>query len=170
MKEAPDIKVISSDVVTALLDNAAQSERRRAHLNVHEQLDADVQRLFIATQPETYMRPHRHQEAHKWEFFIVLEGKLDLLLFDDSGRLTRRVTLSADSNRAVEVPPGTWHAYVCMARDSLALEVKQGAYLPTSEDDFAPWAPAEKNEGAERCQQWLRSAQPGQRFDPPPGS
>lgn len=166
MKSAPNIKVISSDAISALLDNAAQSERRRAHLNVHEQLDADVQRLFIATQPETYMRPHRHPEAHKWEFFVVLEGKLDLLLFDDSGRVTRRVTLSADDNRAVEVCPGHWHAYVCMARDSLALEIKQGAYLPTTEDDFSPWAPAEKSVDAERCQQWMRSAQPGQLFPP----
>ena len=61
---------------------AANAERRRAHLNVHETLDANVQRLFIAIEPDTYMRPHRHQEAHKWEFFLVLTGAIDLLIFD----------------------------------------------------------------------------------------
>ena len=72
-------KVYTSTRLDQLKEDAASAKRRRSHLNVHAELDANVQRLFIATQPDTYMRPHRHPEAHKWEFFIVLQGKIDLL-------------------------------------------------------------------------------------------
>jgi len=44
---------------------AASAQGRRANLNVHAGLDTNVQRPLIATHPETYMRPHRHAEAHK---------------------------------------------------------------------------------------------------------
>lgn len=140
-------KHILAEDFRQLSAQASKADRRRAHLNTHDSLDAEVQRLFIATEPGTYIRPHRHRESHKWEFFVVLEGALDLLLFDDSGAVTERAEMSPAKVRAVEVPPGTWHTYVCREPGTVALEVKQGGYIPTAESDFAPWAPAENTPG-----------------------
>lgn len=158
------LKNITTEDLHELAGKAADSERQRAHLNVHEALDANVQRLFIATEPETYMRPHRHPEAHKWEFFVVLEGAIDLLIFEEDGTLKQRIPMSPDRTRAVEVPPGTWHAYVCQQSGTLALEVKEGAYIPTPEADFAPWSPAENMPGAAKFRDWMRTAKPGSRL------
>ena len=108
------IKTITADHLNLLADKAAQAARLRAHLNVHESLDAPVQRLFIATEPATYMRPHRHSESHKWEFFMVLEGQINLLVFNETGKLIQRTPMSRTTTRAVEIPANTWHAYVCM--------------------------------------------------------
>lgn len=154
-------KIYTADRLGELAHGAAESDRLRAHLNVHEQLDANVQRLFIATEPDTYMRPHRHPEAHKWEFFVVLEGAIDLLIFDEDGTLRERVEMSPDRTRAVEVPPNVWHAYVCQKSGTVALEIKEGAYIPTPEQDFAPWSPAEKSVGAAAFREWMREAAPG---------
>ena len=142
------IKTYTTEDFAALSGTAAGAERLRSSLNVHESLDAKVQRLFIATQPGTYIRPHRHPEQHKWEFFAVLRGRIDLLVFSDAGDLQRRLALSAETTPAVEIPAGTFHAYVCMRPGTVALEVKEGAYIPTTEPDFAPWAPAERSAGA----------------------
>lgn len=142
---------------------AGQSDRGRAHLNTHDSLDADVQRLFIATSRDTYIRPHRHSEAHKWEFFVLLEGRMDLLIFGDDGELIERCRLSASDTRAVEVPPGQWHSYVCCQPGTLALEVKEGAYVPTSADDVAPWAPAENTPNCDAFLTWMRTADVGSR-------
>jgi len=155
------IKAYTSHQLDQLKADAASAKRRRSHLNVHEQLDANVQRLFIATQPNTYMRPHRHPEAHKWEFFIVLEGRIDLLLFDERGELQRRVEMSAAMTRAVELPPETWHAYVCMEPNTLAMEIKEGEYLPTQEQDFAAWSPAENTDRVMEYLERMRAAQAG---------
>ena len=61
----PVIKTITAAALDELSGKAVAAERRRAHLNVHASLDANVQRLFIATEPDTYMRPHRHPEASR---------------------------------------------------------------------------------------------------------
>ena len=155
---------ITATRLAELVEQARASERRRAHLNTHDTEAAAVQRLFIATEPDTYMRPHRHPEAHKWEFFMVLEGHIDLLLFDDQGVLLQRIPMTSDSTRAVEVPPGTWHCYVCQASGTLAMEIKESAYTPTRQEDFANWSPAERGDGAEQFREWMRSASPGEQF------
>lgn len=153
------IKTITAENLKTLATKAAQTARLRANHNVHEGLDSAVQRLFIATEPDTYMRPHRHAEQHKWEFFVVLEGRIDLLIFDDAGHLIQRTPMSPTTTRAVEIPPNTWHAYVCMQPGTVALEVKQGAYIPTPEHDFAPWSPAENAAGVAEYLAWMRKAQ-----------
>jgi cupin fold WbuC family metalloprotein len=155
------IKAYSSAQLRQLAQDAAGSERRRTHLNAHPALDARVQRLFVAMQPDTYLRPHRHPEAHKWEFFVVLEGRIDLLVFSDEGELLQREEMSREQTRALEVPPGSWHAYVCMQADTLALEIKEGAYLPTRQQDFAAWSPAENTEPATAFLERMRSARVG---------
>lgn len=40
----------------------------------------------------------------------MLDGKVDLLVFDDQGKVLQRIEMSGEQTRAVEVPPGTWHA------------------------------------------------------------
>lgn len=144
-----------------LTSAASKAERGRAHLNTHDSLDADVQRLFIATSRDTYIRPHRHSEAHKWEFFVLIEGRMDLLIFDDAGTIVERCPLSPTDTRAVEIPPGQWHSYVCYQSGTLALEVKQGAYTPSDDNDLAPWAPEESSARSESFLGWMRTAPVG---------
>lgn len=150
------IKRISTNDLLGLATKAASAPRRRANLNVHDGLDASVQRLFIATEPQSYMRPHRHPEPHKWEFFVVLEGRIDLLIFDEVGHVIQRTPMSPTTTRAVEIQPNTWHAYVCMQPGTVALEVKEGAYIPTPEHHFGPWAPAENTPDAVAYVEWMR--------------
>ena len=154
------IKTYTAEDFAALSGRAAGAERLRVSLNVHESLDANVQRLFIATQPGTYIRPHRHPEPHKWEFFAVLAGRIDLLVFRDDGELCQRLALSPETMPAVEIPAGTFHSYVCMRPGTVALEVKEGAYIPTAEPDFAPWAPAERSAGVAAYLEWMQTAVP----------
>ncbi len=158
------IKTIAADDLAALVLRARESERQRAHLNVHDSLDAPVQRLFIAMEPETYIPPHRHSPANKWEFLALIEGALDLLIFADDGTLSQRTALTPARIRAVELPPGTWHGYVVREPGTVVLEVKEGPFTPTPEDDLAPWAPAEGNPQARAGWQWMRDARPGDRF------
>ncbi|MGY5452404.1 WbuC family cupin fold metalloprotein [Agarivorans sp. MS3-6] len=153
------LKIISDKDFSTFSDNAKAAPRQRSHHNVHDSLDANVQRLFIATEPDTYMRPHRHSEAHKWELFLVLKGQLDLLIFNDEGQLTQRHSLSPATNRAIEIPPNTWHGYACMQTGTVGLEIKEGAYVPTPKEDFAPWSPAEGDEEADQYREWMRKAQ-----------
>ncbi len=159
------IKTIGKSDINALIEDARASTRRRMNLNLHASTDAAVQRLFIATEPvatepDTYIRPHRHPEPHKWEMLLVLKGRLDLLVFDEPGIVTDRITLEPDQTQLVELSSGTWHSFVCCESGTVVLEVKEGAYIPTAEKDFAPWAPPENSAGVQSFLEWMRSVQP----------
>ena len=154
------IKTIDKSDINVLIEDARASTRRRMNLNLHASTDAAVQRLCIATEPDTYIRPHRHPEPHKWEMLLVLKGRLDLLVFDESGIVTDRITLEPDQTQLVELSPGTWHSFVCCEPGTVVLEVKEGAYIPTTEKDFAPWAPPENSAGVQSFLEWMRSVQP----------
>jgi len=154
-------KRIHASQLNELALAASLADRGRTHLNTHDSMDADVQRLFIATSRDTYIRPHRHSEDHKSEFFVVLEGRMDLLVFNDDGAILERCRLSPTDTRAVEIPPGQWHSYVCCQPGTIALEVKQGAYVPSADDDLAPWAPAEKSSSCDAFLSWMRTAPVG---------
>lgn len=150
-------KGISTAALGDLSREAKRAPRLRAHLNVHPTLDDPVQRLFIALEPGTYIRPHRHPEPNKWELFVLIEGAVDALTFGDDGTLRERIRMGRkDGSRAVEIPPGTWHSYVCFEPGTVVLEIKEGPYVATTEEDYAPWSPQGDADSAARYLDRLR--------------
>lgn len=137
---------------------AASSPRLRAHRNLHPDLSDPVQRLAIAMEPGTYVRPHRH--PHTFELLLPLSGRFLVLHFDDRGTVTDRTILGEDC-AALETAAGTWHAVLSLDKGGVIFEVKQGAYQPVSEQDSAPWAPAEGEPGAAELMEWYGRARVG---------
>lgn len=128
---------------TQLLEKAQVSPRRRAHFNVHETYTDMVQRLYVAMLPDSYVRPHKHSQPTKWEFFMVVQGSIDLLFFDDAGTLVLRQALTAGGECfAMQIPPNTWHATICR-EPVVFFEVKQGPYEALTDKNFASWSPEE---------------------------
>lgn len=156
------MKTFDQEFLSELRAQAEASPRRRSHHNVHEDYKQAVQRLFVCMLPDSYVRPHRHSQSHKWEFFMVVDGCLELLFFDDEGTLTDRMALGPGSDTlGVEIPPNTWHATVCNAPVTF-VEVKQGPYEVTDDKDFAAWAPAEGDDEVPEFLLKLKSLRPGQ--------
>jgi cupin fold WbuC family metalloprotein len=133
---------------TALLDEicaeAAASPRRRKNRNFHSRDDHPAHRLLNAMQPDSYIPPHRHLDPNKDETFVVLRGLLGLVIFDDAGGIVRSVKVGAGGAAiGVDIPHGTWHTAVALEPDTVFLEAKAGPYLPFTEAERTPWAPAE---------------------------
>ncbi len=152
---------IDDTLLLSLQQQAKESPRRRAHRNIHGDLDEPVQRLLIAIEPDSYVRPHRHLEVAKWELFLVLKGRIAVLIFDNDGRIEQRVVLSPQGGQVgLEIPPGVWHGVVALESGSVFLEVKPGPYTPLIDRDFAAWAP---HEGSAACVQFLQWFTDGER-------
>jgi cupin fold WbuC family metalloprotein len=155
------MKRIDQTLLTTLSTQAAASPRLRAHHNLHPQLGDPVQRLCIAMEPGTYVRPHRHMQPETWEILLILSGAVALLIFDDSGKVLERIELAAGGEvTAVEIPANTWHAVASLKAGTVVFEVKQGPYAPISEVNYAPWSPAE-GEQVEALEGWYHRAQAG---------
>ncbi|WP_026375573.1 WbuC family cupin fold metalloprotein [Aestuariibacter salexigens] len=156
------MKRFDSHFFQHLSEQSVSSSRRRSNANVHTDYQDPIQRLFITIQPDSYVCPHRHTEADKWECFIIIDGALSILLFDDEGSVTERIELRADSaKRGVEIPQGVWHAVVPGENPSTFFEVKPGPYMQMSDKDFAAWAPREGDAAAQQYLHTLKSAKVG---------
>lgn len=57
------MKHLTDSMLDALSREAQQSSRRRANHNLREDLSDPVQRLAIAMEPDTFVRPHRGQDT-----------------------------------------------------------------------------------------------------------
>mgnify|MGYP001267850597 CR=1 FL=1 len=156
-----NIKRFDKTMFSDLIEEAENSPRRRVNLNIHQSYSDKVQRLFIAMMPDSYVRPHRHVQEHKWEFFMVLEGALDLIFFDSKGVVTERISLCSDGDcQGVEIPPNVWHATVCN-EPVVFMEVKQGPYEIMDDKGFADWAPQEGDAGVPAFLATLKQAATG---------
>lgn len=160
------IKLITDVQLAALTQQAQAAPRRRANFNLHPRLDDPVQRFLNAMEPGTYVRPHRHTTPEpKWELFVALSGAIAVLLFDDEGVVTERLTIAAGGPlRAIEVPPGTWHTVVVLASGTVLFEFKQGPYAAMTDKDYAAWAPGEREPGSAAMLARFLAARPGDRL------
>lgn len=156
------MKLFDQAILNELVAKAQAAPRKRANLNVHEDLHEPVQRLFIAIEPGSYVQPHRHPEVEKWEFFFVAQGRIAALFFDEAGQVTQRLELTPGGPvYGFEIPPNTWHTVLALESGTVFFEVKQGPYTPLSDKDFAAWAPKEGGEDCAAFWQWMSTAKVG---------
>ncbi|BEV73621.1 MULTISPECIES: WbuC family cupin fold metalloprotein [unclassified Paludibacterium] len=156
------MKSLNHADLAALTAKAAVAPRQRAHQNFHPELSDPIQRLAIAMEPDTYVRPHRH--PHSFELLMPLSGCFDLLQFDDQGVVLARHRLGADGLTLCEQDAGVWHSVVSLAPGSVIFEVKHGPYVPPSPADMAAWSPAEGEPAVAGLMAFMRTARVGDRF------
>jgi cupin fold WbuC family metalloprotein len=138
------VKIINQKVLDKLSLEASGSERLRKNLNLHDDYADPCQRLFIAMEPGTYIRPHRHTDPPKPECFMAVRGKMALLVFDDQGEVKQVIPFGAACDTlAIDLPAGAWHSIIVLEQGSIFFETKPGPYVAMSDKDFAPWAPKE---------------------------
>jgi cupin fold WbuC family metalloprotein len=150
-----EFQIVDHLKVAELVRQAAASERKRSHLLLHGGPDDQVQRLLIALQPDTYVRPHHHSE--QWEMLVLLSGRAHLLHFSEAGQLLGRTEMNA-SDPIAQIPVGAWHGFVVLEPDTVVMEVKPGPYRP---NEFADWAPPEGAAKAVQFLDWLVKSGPG---------
>jgi len=153
------MKIINEQLLNETSERAKQSARLRMNYNFHERLDDPVNRLLNAMEPGTYLRPHRHLNPDKDEIFLLLRGKVVLILFDDLGHITDQLIIDPRSGvYGAEIKAGIWHTLFVLQSDSVVYEVKPGPFTPLSQENLAPWSPAaEDNEAVKKYQAFIAS-------------
>ena len=156
------MKHITTQLLDDLTAQAISSPRKRAHHNIHPVLEDPVQRLCVAIEPGTYIRPHRHADPATWEVFLMLRGSAVFLAFDGSGRVLEGIVLAAAGPvHAIEIPAGAWHSIASLETGSVFLEVKQGPYKAPLAGNSAAWAPEEGESACAAFEAWYRKARVG---------
>ncbi|MCW5963039.1 MAG: WbuC family cupin fold metalloprotein [Bryobacterales bacterium] len=165
MSRDHELELIHPSQFEQLLKDATQSPRRRAVHCFHSGPDDNPHRFLNLILHGSYVAPHRHALPPKAESFVVLRGKLGVILFDDFGSVRSTHHLhalgepqaSADSSPAcgLDLVPGIWHSIVALSPVAIIFEVKPGPYDAGTDKEFAPWAPSEADPNAPAYVEWL---------------
>lgn len=151
--ESLPVKRLTQELLDQIAQQARSSSRLRQNYNFHEPVEK-VQRFINVLQPGTYVRPHRHQRAsgvNGFEFFLVIQGDLGMIILNDESQIIGRERVTAQGiTQGVELAEGTYHTLVALAPDTVILELKEGPYDLSTDKEFLTTFPAEGTPAAQR--------------------
>jgi len=152
------MQIFDENLFMKLSSQARANPRLRMNLNLHSSYEEPSQRLLNAMEPDSYIRPHRHQIDPKNECFIAIRGTLALVTFNNEGEIEQLLRFGPGEDAVgAELPPGIWHTVVCLEPGSIFFETKPGPFHPIKKRDMAPWAPDEGSDAVLDYLQKLRS-------------
>jgi cupin fold WbuC family metalloprotein len=125
---------------------ALNSPRRRARICAHSGVDAPLHEMIIALASGCYIRPHRH--VAKGESYHMLEGRMDIVMFDGAGAAVQVVRLGAPDSGApffYRHDAAGFHSVLVRSGVAIFHETTSGPFK-ASDTTFAEWAPDEADE------------------------
>ena len=117
-------------ITQALLDDltaqAKASPRLRMNYDLRNSSADQSQRMLNAIEPGSPLPIHRHRKSS--ETVVCLKGRLVEELYDELSPGGPVV--------AVNIPIGQWHTVRALESGTVIMEVKDGPYEPTGEEDI----------------------------------
>jgi cupin fold WbuC family metalloprotein len=126
-----------------LKQQAQMSTRKRARICAHKTNDDVMHEMLIAISAESYIHPHKHLE--KSESFHIVEGKADVIIFDENGGISDAFELGipgSDRQFFYRLSESKFHTIIIRSDYLVVHEVTNG---PFSKKDsvLASFAPSE---------------------------
>ena len=137
------IVVVGKREVEFLKGQASANGRRRARICAHKSNGDPLHEMLIVIASDSYIHPHRH--AGKTESFHIVEGEVDIVVFDEGGEITKVLELGdAKSGKSFfyRLPPGSFHTLLIKSSFLVVHEITNGPFS-RDQTDLAFWAPAE---------------------------
>lgn len=138
------VKVRRQDI-SELRRLADANSRRRARLCAHRSTADPLHEMLIILSRATYVRPHKH--FNKSESFHVLEGSLEVVIFDDGGAITDVIAMADYCSGGVfyyRLADSCFHMVLPTSEQAIIHETTNGPFK-REETEFAPWAPSEND-------------------------
>ena len=153
---------ISHELLDSLTAQAKESPSLRMNYDLRNSAEDTSQRMLNAIEPGSEVPVHRHQKTS--ETVVVLRGRVveefyaapdvenaasdvqeaDLESHDASAISSGPIcTASYEVSPsgpicALNIPAGTWHTLRALESGTVILEMKDGPFIPTSEEDIMP--------------------------------
>jgi cupin fold WbuC family metalloprotein len=146
--EGPLVKVSRGDI-EFLKKQLGNAPRGRVRLCAHSNAEDPLHEMMIALSRWTYIRPHKHRG--KSESFHVIEGRLEVVIFDEGGELRDVIELGESSsgrNFFYRMAEPEFHSLILRTDPVVIHETTNGPFQ-AGDAIFAPWAPEEGGAGVD---------------------
>jgi cupin fold WbuC family metalloprotein len=134
---------VGAPQIAFLKRQAGSNARGRARICAHRSNDDRLHEMLIAISSASYIHPHKH--LGKVESFHVVEGMVDVVMFDDSGAVVDIVELGAVStgrNFYYRLSDSVFHTLLIHGDFLVVHETTNGPFV-REETILAPFAPPE---------------------------
>jgi len=134
---------LGDEALALVKRQAAASTRRRARICAHRDGSDPVHEMLIAISADSYIHPHRH--LAKAESFHIVEGEVDVVIFDDAGGIDRVVALGASGTGRsffYRLSESRYHTLIIRSKMLVVHEVTAGPFERAGTVN-APFAPGE---------------------------
>jgi cupin fold WbuC family metalloprotein len=141
---------IGNEDVHHLLAAVASSDLGRSRICAHRDNGDPVHEMIIALKQWSYIRPHKH--LSKSESFHIIQGAVDIVVFDDTGGITNIIRMGEfGSTREFfyRMADPLFHTLLIQSPEVVFHETTNGPFN-REETIWAPWAPDPTNEQAAR--------------------
>ena len=137
---------ITQAILDDLTAQAKASPRLRMNMDLRNSASDGSQRMLNAIEPGSPLPIHRHRKSS--ETVVCLRGRLVEEFFaEQSGKAERYDELERRCTEAIELSPGgpvvalnipigQWHTVRALESGTVIMEVKDGPYEPTGEEDI----------------------------------
>lgn len=134
---------------------AAKNSRARARICTHSDVEAVVHEMLIALTKDTYVRPHKH--IGKSESFHLIEGRLNVIIFDEEGNKSDNIPLGEIGSTEqfyYRLPSGIYHTVVPETDWVVFHEVTSGPFNP-KDTIYPSWAPLDGVENTDAQKEFI---------------
>ncbi len=141
---APLVAVDREDVAS-LKNRSASNDRKRMRLCAHGDISAAIHEMMVVLQKESYIRPHRHH--NKVESYHIIEGLVDLFIFDENGSVKLIVPMGdyySGRDFFFRIADPVYHTLAVRSEQVVFHETTSGPFV-RSETQYAAWAPSEND-------------------------
>ncbi len=143
------ITKVSRRDIEFLKAKASRNRRKRVRLCAHRSIEDPVHEMLIVHSKGTYVRPHKHPD--KSESFHIIEGKLKIVIFNESGDILEVINMGDHPSEDAffyRLSESYFHTVIPISDLVVFHETTDGPFRG-DHTVFAPWAPAENEHEAQ---------------------
>lgn len=135
-----DVVCFDSRYVNLVKESALKISRGRSRICAHRDSSDSLHEMLIAIRLDSYIHPHRHH--FKVESFHLVEGSVDVIIFNDDGTIADVIELSNRANFYYRLDSCNYHTLIIHSSVLVIHETTNGPFDP-AQSDLATFAPNE---------------------------
>jgi len=99
----------------------------------------ELHQMIVLHRSGSYHRPHMHRQKH--EGYHIIQGRMLIACFDDTGAITAVHPLSLQEQLLYRTALQQYHTLIPLSDYVIYQEVRPGPFVPEGDSKFADWAP-----------------------------
>jgi cupin fold WbuC family metalloprotein len=140
-----DIVTFGAADLAFLIEQTGRNPRKRARLCMHRNVSDPLHEMIIVNLRDTYVRPHKN--TNKPKSFRMLDGMMDVVVFDDAGKVTHVTRLGSYASgypSYFRLHETRFHTLRTLTPAGVFQETTRGPFA-AGDTVFAEWAPDDED-------------------------